>query len=138
MKNLFRKKASPQHSTEERGPIAEPEESDKAKKKKNFFTLLLTDGVISKQTATNMLPFIVFIALLAILYIGNHHHVESSIRKIDKLNKEVDELSWDYKTLKAELMLKSTQTEVSKKADSLGLTEPLYPPKRIETEGILK
>lgn len=132
MKNLFRKKASPQQSPQERGLIAEPEESDKAELPKNFFTLLLTDGVISKQTATNMLPFIVFIALLTILYIGNHHHVESSIRKIDKLNKEVDELSWDYKTLKAELMLKSTQTEVSKKADSLGLIEPLYPPKRIE------
>lgn len=132
MKNLFRKKASPQHSPQERRLIAEPEESNKAELPKNFFTLLLTDGVISKQTATNMLPFIVFIALLTILYIGNHHHVESSIRKIDKLNKEVDELSWDYKTLKAELMLKSTQTEVSKKADSLGLIEPLYPPKRIE------
>lgn len=132
MKNLFRKEASPQSSPEERKPIAEPEENDKAELSKNFFTLLLTDGVISKQTATNMLPFIVFIALLAILYIGNHHHVESSIRKIDKLNKEVNELSWDYKTLKAELMLKSTQTEVSKKADSLGLIEPLYPPKRIE------
>ncbi len=131
MKNQFKEEASSLPSFEERELPAESEENDKAELPKNFFTLMLADGIISKQAATDMLPFIVFIALLAILYIGNHHHVESSIRKIDKLNKEVDELSWDYKTLKAELMLKSTQTEVSKKADSLGLIEPLYPPKRL-------
>lgn len=131
MKNQFKEEASSLPPFEERELPAESEENDKAELPKNFFTLMLADGIISKQAATDMLPFIVFIALLAILYIGNHHHVESSIRKIDKLNKEVDELSWDYKTLKAELMLKSTQTEVSKKADSLGLIEPLYPPKRL-------
>lgn len=114
---------------------AEEEEANKVEEReqkelsKNFFSLLFTDGLISKQAATNMLPFIVFVALLAMFYIGNDHHIENNIRTINKLNKEVNELSWDYKTLKAELMLKSTQTEVSKKADSLGLIEPLYPPK---------
>ena len=133
MKNQFKEEASSLPPFEERELPAESEENDKAELPKNFFTLMLADGIISKQAATDMLPFIVFIALLAILYIGNHHHVESSIRKIDKLNKEVDELSWDYKTLKAELMLKSTQTEVSKKVDSLGLIEPVNPPRVITT-----
>lgn len=107
----------------------ELDEHEKNELPKNFFALLFTDGIISKQAATNMLPFIVFVALLAMFYIGNDHHIESNIRKINKLNKAVNELSWDYKTLKAELMLKSTQTEVSKKADSLGLQEPISPPK---------
>ena len=109
----------------------QPKVNNMADSPKNFFATLLTDGGISTQTATNMLPFVVFIALLAMFYIGNHHQVETTIRKIDKLNKEVAELNWDYKTLKAELMLKSTQTEVSKKVDSLGLIEPVHPPKKI-------
>lgn len=129
MKNQFKHDiAAEEIDTETR-----PKESEQIELPKSFFTLLFADGIITKQAATNMLPFIVFIAFLAMLYIGNHHHVENSIRKIDKLNKEVAELSWDYKTLKAELMLKSTQTEVSKKVDSLGLIEPVNPPRVITT-----
>ena len=65
------------------------------------------------------------------IYIGNRHFAENNIRNIDKLNKEVKELSWDFKTLKADLMLKSTQTEVAKQVDTLGLKEPIEPPKKI-------
>lgn len=103
----------------------------KAELPKNFFTTLLTDGVISKEAATEMMPFVIFLAVLAMVYIANRHFAEKNIRGIDKLNKEVKELSWDYKTLKADLMLKSTQTEVAKQVDTLGLKEPIEPPKKI-------
>lgn len=98
---------------------------------KNFFTQLFTEGVISKQAATDFLPFIIFIAFLGMIYIANRHLAENNIRDIDKLSKEVKELSWDFKTLKADLMLKSTQTEVAKEVDTLGLIEPNDPPKKI-------
>jgi hypothetical protein len=110
-------------------PVAE--QSEKAELPKNFFTLMFTEGVISKESATHLLPFVVFIAFLAMIYIGNRHFAENNIRDIDKLSKEVKELSWDFKTLKADLMLKSTQTEVAKVVDSLGLIEPNEPPKKI-------
>ncbi|MFZ4101530.1 MAG: FtsL-like putative cell division protein [Sphingobacterium thalpophilum] len=110
-------------------PLAE--QSEKAELPKNFFTLMFTEGVISKESATHLLPFVVFIAFLAMIYIGNRHFAENNIRDIDKLSKEVKELSWDFKTLKADLMLKSTQTEVAKVVDSLGLIEPDEPPKKI-------
>lgn len=98
---------------------------------RNFFTTLLTEGVVSKEAASESMPFIIFLAFLGMLYIGNRHYAENTIRRIDKLNKEVKELSWDFKTLKADLMLKSTQTEVSKKVDTLGLKEPVAPPIKI-------
>ncbi len=97
----------------------------------NFFTILFTEGVISKDAATGMLPFIIYVAFLGMIYIANQHFAENNVRGIDKLNKEVKELSWDFKTLKADLMLRSTQTEVSKRADTLGLKEPIEPPKKI-------
>ena len=78
-----------------------------------------------------MLPFIIFLAFLAIVYIGNRHFAENNIRDIDKLGKEVKELSWDFKTTKADLMLKSTQTEVAKLVDTLGLKESVEPPTKI-------
>lgn len=108
-----------------------PEVSEKAELPRNFFTLMFTEGVISIESATHMLPFIVFIAFLGMIYIGNRHFAENNIRDIDKLSKEVKELSWDFKTLKADLMLKSTRTEVAKVVDTLGLKEPVEPPKKI-------
>lgn len=116
-----------------------PEVNEKAEIPRNFFTLMFTEGVISKTAATDMLPFIIFIAFLGMIYIGNRHFAENNIRDIDKLRKEVKELSWDFKTLKADLMLKSTQTEVAKEVDTLGLMEPNEPPKKIViTEGEFK
>ncbi|HEY0667255.1 MAG TPA: FtsL-like putative cell division protein [Sphingobacteriaceae bacterium] len=110
-------------------PEAQPEV--KAELPRNFITIFFTEGVVSKEAATQMLPFIIYIAFLAMLYIGNRHLAEKSIREINKLNKEVKELSWDFKTIKADLMLKSTQSEVAKKVDTLGLMEPVAPPMKI-------
>ena len=73
------------------------------------------------------------------IYIGNRHFAENNIRDIDKLGNEVKELSWDFKTLKADLMLKSTRTEVANEVDKLGLMEPIEPPKKIViTQGEFK
>jgi hypothetical protein len=109
----------------------QPVKEEKAELPRNFFTGLLTEGVVSKEAASAMLPFIIYVAVLAMVYIANRHFAEKNIRSIDKLSKEVKELSWDYKTLKADLMLKSTQTEVAKQVDTLGLKEPVEPPKKI-------
>ena len=114
---------------DEKGP--EPELKEKAELPKNFVTTFLTEGVVSKESATQLMPFLIFVAMLGMIYIANRHFAEKSIRGIDKLSKEVKELSWDYKTLKADLMLKSTQTEVAKQVDTLGLKEPVEPPKKI-------
>lgn len=125
MTNRFREQIEEE---EEKGP--EPE-LKKAELPKNFLTSFLTEGVISKESATQMMPFLIFLAMLAMIYIANRHFSEKTIRGIDKLSKEVKELSWDFKTLKADLMLKSTQTEVAKQVDTLGLKEQVEPPKKI-------
>jgi len=97
----------------------------------NWFTTFLSKGVISPETATGALPFILFLALLGMIYIGNIHMAEKNIHDIDKLSKEVKELTYDYKTTKAELAFKSTLSEVTAKADTLGLKEPVTPPQQI-------
>ncbi len=102
----------------------------------NFFTQLFTRGIINAETATRALPFVLFIAFLGMLYIANMHLAEKSIRDIDKLNKEVKELSWDYKTAKADLAFKSTLTEVAKRVDTLGIKEALQPPQKIMAEEV--
>jgi hypothetical protein len=98
---------------------------------KAFFKKLFTEGVVTKEAATDMLPFLLFLSVLCMLYIANSHMAVKNIRSIDKLNKEVKELSWEYKSLKADLMFKSKLTEVAKKVDTLGIKELTEPPKKI-------
>lgn len=100
----------------------------------SFFKKLLTEGVVTKEAATEMLPFLLFISFLCMLYIANSHMAVKNIRDIDRLNKEVKELSWEYKSLKADLMFKSKLTEVAKKVDTLGIKELTEPPRKIIVE----
>ena len=96
-----------------------------------FFRKLFVEGVVTKESATGMFPFIVFLCFLVMIYIANSHYTMKNIRSIDKLSKEIKELSSEYKTLKADLMFKSKMTEVAKKVDTLGLKELIEPPKKI-------
>jgi hypothetical protein len=97
----------------------------------NFFTQLFSRGFISTEKATSALPFIMYLALLGMIYIGNMHLAEKTIRDIDNITKEVKERGWDYKTAKAEMAFKSTLTEVAKRADTLGVRQSVEPPQKI-------
>nr|WP_294945802.1 FtsL-like putative cell division protein [uncultured Mucilaginibacter sp.] len=99
----------------------------------NFLTQFLKNGVISTDDATRALPFIFYIAFLCMVYIGLRHVSDNNIRDIDKVGKEVKELSWEYKSSKAELAFKSTLSEVTKRAeaDSLGVRSSEQPPQKI-------
>ncbi|TAF46206.1 MAG: hypothetical protein EAZ51_08250 [Sphingobacteriales bacterium] len=133
MSNQFKSKI--EEIQEENEAVFEPkvkQKSDFALPANNFFHLLFVKGVVSKEAATDALPFILFLSFLALIYIGNRHSAENNIREIDKLNKEVKELSWDFKTLKADLMFKSKQTEVVSRVDTLlQLKVPVTPPVKI-------
>lgn len=97
----------------------------------NFFTQLFTKGILSTERATSALPFVLYLALLGMIYIANMHLAEKTIRDIDDLNKEVKERGWDYKTAKADMAFKSTLTEVAKRADTLGVRQSVEPPQKI-------
>ena len=97
----------------------------------NLFTQFFSKGFITKETATGALPFIMYIAFLGMIYIGNMHLAEKTIRDIDDITKEVKERGWDYKTAKADMAFKSTLTEVAKRADTLGVRQSVEPPQKI-------
>ncbi|WP_184544913.1 FtsL-like putative cell division protein [Mucilaginibacter sp. FT3.2] len=97
----------------------------------NFFTQFFTKRFITSEKATSALPFVLFIAFLGMVYIGNMHLAEKTIRDIDDLTKEVKERGWDFKTTKADMAFKSTLIEVAKRADTLGVRQSVEPPKKI-------
>ncbi|SMC51132.1 FtsL-like putative cell division protein [Pedobacter africanus] len=132
MNNQFRTRIEEEPELEEEELDEQPRLKKKEPENSNaFFRKLFTEGVVSKEAATEMLPFLIFLSVLCMLYIANSHMAVKNVRNIDKLNKEVKELSWEYKSLKADLMFKSKLTEVAKKVDTLGIKELTEPPKKI-------
>ena len=80
------------------------------------------------------IPKVVFVMALGLIYIGNTHHAEKTVRKINHIQTEVEDLRADYTTLKAELMFSSKQSEVAEKVKPYGLKESLMPPFKIVVE----
>ncbi len=45
-----------------------------------------------------------FVMVIGLLYIGNTHYAEKTVRRIDAAQSEVEDLRADYTTLKSDLM----------------------------------
>ena len=74
------------------------------------------------------IPFFIFLAALAVLYIYNGHHADKLIRKIATTEKNIKELEYEYKTVQSDLIFRSKASELIKAVEPLGLKEPKVPP----------
>jgi hypothetical protein len=92
---------------------------------------LKLDVVFDAGLPTKYIPHTLFLTLIGIFYIGNNHWAEKTIRKIDKVQVEVEELRADYTSLKADYMFASKQSEVARKVKNTGLKESSAPPNKI-------
>jgi hypothetical protein len=74
---------------------------------------------INYNTIVKNIPFFLFLALLAILYIYNGHHADKLIRKIAATEKNIKELEYEYKTVKSDLIFRSKASELIKAVEPL-------------------
>lgn len=109
-------------------------ESKDYENKKTSLKDLIDGTILTKQVIVGQLPFIIFLSLLAGIYIGNRYHAEKVIRDMAKLQVEVKDLRALSITSASELMFISKQSEVVKmvKENQLGLEEALEPPFKIK------
>ena len=112
--------------------------SEKKTKKssgKSIFSVLEDKLSVEKAFQTGLpvhyIPYVLYVALIGVLYIGNSHYSDRVSRSYDSLKKEVEDLRADYTTLKADYMYESKQSEVEKKVEKMGLEEGVVPPKKI-------
>lgn len=89
------------------------------------------DSSIGTSFPVKYLPKVMFVVVLGVVYVWNTHYAERSIRQIDKLETEVEDLRADVTTMEAEVMYGSKQSEVAKKVKALGLVESKEPPYKI-------
>lgn len=89
---------------------------------------------LTNEKTLKHLPFILFLALIAIFYIANGYYADDKIREVNKISNQLKELRSEYISTKSELMFASKQSEVAKSAEELGLREPVVPPIKIEVD----
>ncbi len=94
----------------------------------------LTGRILTHQMVAGQMSFIVFIVILAVVYIANTYHYNNLLRTEQKLRKEVKNLRAESITTAAEYMSISRQSEVFRLVEEkgLGLVESRVPPKRLK------
>jgi len=84
--------------------------------------------LLNYQSIVKQVPFFLFLALLAVVYIYNGHYADNTIRSINRVTKEVRELEYEYKSVKGEVMFRSKPSELVKAVEPLGLKELVQSP----------
>lgn len=78
---------------------------------------------LNYQSVVKQVPFFLFLALLAVIYIYNGHYADKTIRAINQRTKEVKELQYEYVDVKSKVMGQSKQSELVKAVEPMGLKE---------------
>lgn len=108
----------------------------KKNKKQNFFKSLvgLVNGnALAREEFVVHLPFMMFLALIALVYIINGYWAEGAVRNINRSSVELKEMRSEYITTKSDLMYVSKQSKIAGivAERDLGLKESFTPPKKI-------
>ena len=87
----------------------------------------------SQARLVRNLPFILFLAVLGIVYIANQYHAEKLVNEVNQLKKERKEKRAEYISAASDLMRITRQSEVIKlvEENNLGLKPLTAPPKKI-------
>mgnify|MGYP001573390264 CR=1 FL=1 len=109
---------------------------EKPRKGKNFAKPLIniiSGNIFTREEVLKHLPYVLFLAFIALLYIANGYYAEDTVRQLNKASNELKELRSEYITTKSDLMYISKQSEVANMAEkkNLGLKESIVPPQKI-------
>ncbi len=88
-------------------------------------------GEYLSERSFKFFPFLLFLALLASIYIANNYLAENKTRKVNDLREELKELRYEYITGKSELMEASKQSNISERLKAIGIKENTQPVKSI-------
>lgn len=114
-----------------------PKKNQKPRKKgvlAKALSSVFSGTFLTNERTLQHLPYILFLALLAIFYIANGYYADDKIREVNKYSNQLKELRSEYISTKSELMFASKQSEVAKAVESQGLKEPVVPPIKIEVD----
>lgn len=103
-------------------------------KAERIFTEILDGSLITRNTTTAAIPFIIYVSGLALFLIFNTYYAEKKAREADLLRREMTELRINYIKTKSAYMYLTNRSELAQRLDSRGFIEPVEPPYIIYVE----
>ncbi len=121
---------------EQKNTTAEPQKEEiRPTRKPGKMTRGLHDviggDVLSNHAVLRNLPFLIFLATLAMFYIANTYYTEKTFKTIEKIKNELKELRYQSITAKSKMLDVGKQTEIAKKVELLGIKGTTTPPYKI-------
>ena len=83
---------------------------------------------VKKGEFMQYMPKVLYITLLCLVYIGNRHYMDRTIRYIDKLKLEVQDLRAEYMHAQSNYVLDLRRKKIVARAKALHLYESSTPP----------
>ena len=120
-----KKNPTPESQMEEIRPVRKPRKMTKG------IHDVIGGDLLSNHAVLRNLPFLIFIAILAMFYIGNTYYSEKTFKNIEKIKNELKELRYQSITAKARMLDVGKQTEIAKKVERLGIKGTTTPPYKI-------
>ncbi|WP_299580741.1 FtsL-like putative cell division protein [uncultured Sunxiuqinia sp.] len=117
--------------------VEEPK-SGKSKTRRIGLKSFLGGSLLASEKALKHMPFVFFIAFLAILMISNRYWSEKTIRKMEAVQDSIKELRAESVTYETELMKMNRPSEIVNKvkASGLDLLEPTEPARKLNVENL--
>lgn len=110
------------------------EQQEKKDFRKAKFRDVLDGSLLTRENVISQLPFVLFLTLLLVVYIGNRYHAERVIRKTLNLQTELRELRAKSISTASELEYMSNQSQVARLVEqkNIGLKYSEKPPVKID------
>ena len=90
---------------------------------------VLDGSFLTRDNVLNNIPFLLFLFLIGIFYIGNSHYAEGTVIEMERANNDIKELRSEFISTRSDLM--SKQSEVAKAIAPMEIYESVVPPKKI-------
>ena len=87
--------------------------------------------MIAPGTLYRNLPFVYFLAFLGVIYIALGHYAERNMRKIDRLQDELQEQRWQYMSVHSEVMRQGSRSKMAEAVAEAGLISPHVAPQEL-------
>ena len=78
----------------------------------------------NERFSLEWIGYLLFVSVLALVYIYLAHRTDNRVRDIDKVKKNLVELRAEHITLKSEIIQKSSRTNVEARLEAKGVKEP--------------
>ncbi|NQU33175.1 MAG: hypothetical protein HQ521_08070 [Bacteroidetes bacterium] len=118
-------------------PITEVEVEERSTKRDSKVGGAIKDvlgGDLISAGTFKFFRYLLYLALLAFIYIANNYYAENNIREINKLRKDLKELRYEYINVKTRLMHIEKQSQIAKKLEKSGIKKNNEPVKILEVK----